>query len=153
MCIVRVIPTKYMNTTTNADFGSLLLAQLTALCDQQSALLTCPDFSRTLSHGCDLAGRSLADLFAGSLAVTDRKEPAHYTSSEHAKKVFCESTKTTKNNHNNTSVPIFGSGILKLTVSYEYRHEVGAAGASLLTSRTSSSSRRGQKRLGCVACN
>ena len=59
----------------------MLLAQLTAL-DEQSALFSCLAFGRTLSEGVDLAGRSFADLFAGSSTVADRKEPAHYTSSE-----------------------------------------------------------------------
>ena len=60
----------------------MLLTQLTALRDEQPALLSCLAFGRTLSHGVDLPGRSIADLFAGSSTVTDRKEPAHYTSSE-----------------------------------------------------------------------
>ena len=59
----------------------MLLAQLTAL-DEQSALFSCLAFGRTLSEGVDLAGRSFADLFAGSSTVMDRKEPAHYTSSD-----------------------------------------------------------------------
>ena len=60
----------------------MLLAQMTALRDEQPALLSCVAFGRTLSHGVDLAGRSLADLFAGSSTDMEMKEPAHYTSSE-----------------------------------------------------------------------
>ena len=58
----------------------MLLAQMTALRDEQPALLSCVSFGRTLSHGVDLAGRSFDDVFAGFLTVTDRKEPAQYTS-------------------------------------------------------------------------
>ena len=127
--------------------------------DEQPALLSRPAFGRTLSHGVDLAGRSLVDLFVGSSTVTDRKEPAHFTASESRKaglfanpqdrnktgrsphntlrqkraKRVCLSInekKIGKSNHNKSSVPIFRSRVLHLTVSYEYRHEVGAAGAS-----------------------
>ena len=55
--------------------------------------------------------------------------------------------KAAKSSHNKTPVPFFKSRVFNLTVSNEYRHEVGAAGASPLTSRPSSSSRRGQRRL------
>ena len=61
------------------DLVPALLAPLTALRDEQPVCLSCLAFGRTLPHGVDLAGRSLADLFAGSSTVTDRKEPAHYT--------------------------------------------------------------------------
>ena len=64
------------------DTGSVLLAQLTALRDEQPVLLSCLAFGRTFFHGVDLAGRSLAEIFAGSSTVTDSKEPAHYTSLE-----------------------------------------------------------------------
>ena len=39
-------------------------SQLTVLRDEHSALLSGLAFGRTLSYGVDLAGRSLADLFA-----------------------------------------------------------------------------------------
>ena len=47
----------------------MLLTQLTALRDEQPALLSCLAFDRTLSYGVDLARRSLADLFAGFSTV------------------------------------------------------------------------------------
>ena len=64
------------------DLVPALLAPLTALRDEQPVCLSCLAFGHTLPHGVDLAGRSLADLFAGSSAVTDRNQPAHYTSPE-----------------------------------------------------------------------
>ena len=60
------------------DLVPALLAPLTALRDEQPVCLSCLAFGRTLPHGVDLAGRSLADLFAGSSVVTDRNQPAHY---------------------------------------------------------------------------
>lgn len=42
---------------------------VTALRDEQPAVLHCLAFGRTLSHRVDLARRSLADLFVGSSTV------------------------------------------------------------------------------------
>ena len=67
------------------DLGLVLIAQLTALRDEHPSLLSRLVSGRTLSNGVDRAGLSLADLFAGSSTVMDRKEPAHYTSSEACK--------------------------------------------------------------------
>ena len=62
-----------------------------------------------------------------------------------------------RHSHEHDVPTIFNSRVLKFLpqgyhhsssiVGHEYRHEVGAAGASPLTSRPSSSSRRGQRRL------
>ena len=70
----------------------MLLAQLTGLHDEQPAI-SCLAVGRTLSHDVDMAGRSLAVLFAAS-TVTDRKESAHYTFSE-ARKAGLFDNKTT----------------------------------------------------------
>ena len=87
------------------DLGSVLLAQLTAVRDEQPALVSCLAFGRAWYHGVDLGGRSLADLVAGSSTVTDRKEPAHYKKTRNTQSRFvCQRTKTAQSSHNNTSV-------------------------------------------------
>ena len=89
--------------------------------------------------------------------MTEWKEPASYTSSEaHKAGLFVNEQKQPKATTTARPSQLSGreSSTLQLvTASNEYRHEVGAAGASPLTSRPSSSSRREQRRLGFVACN
>ena len=58
------------------DLGSVLLAQLTAVRDEQPDLPSGIACDQTFAHGVNLAGRSLADIFAGSLTITERKESA-----------------------------------------------------------------------------
>ena len=126
------------------DLGSVLLAQLTAVRDEQPALVSCLAFGRAWYHGVDLGGRSLADLVAGSSTVTDRKEPAHYTCQKHAKQVCLSMHKNSQKRPQQHVRPNFQVANLRpyfvLTAGNECRHEVGAEGASPLTSRPSSAS-------------
>lgn len=131
----------------------MLRAQLTALCDEQLALLSRLAFGRNLSHGVDLAVWS----FSLTTLVALRRLWTGYNvftslAQKHGKKAgqSTYNNLSAKSNRKSTSVPILRSRAFNRTI-IEYRHEVGTARAYTLTSWPRSSFRRGQRRF--VTCN